>query len=101
VKTSGSGGGRSFRRKRASRSLSQDSASAVAWPKREESDENSPPSISASGIDGGCGGYNPSDQGWGRGPQPVINVSWNDAKSYVAWLSKKTGKPYRLLTEAE
>jgi formylglycine-generating enzyme required for sulfatase activity len=52
-------------------------------------------------IDGGCDGYNPSDQGWGRGPQPVINVSWNDAKSYVAWLSRKTAKPYRLLSEAE
>ena len=27
--------------------------------------------------------------------------SWDDAKVYVAWLSKKTGKSYRLLTEAE
>jgi formylglycine-generating enzyme required for sulfatase activity len=50
--------------------------------------------------DGGCEGYRPPDQ-WGRGPQPVINVSWNNAKSYVAWISKKTGKPYRLLTDAE
>jgi formylglycine-generating enzyme required for sulfatase activity len=31
----------------------------------------------------------------------VIAVSWDDAKSYVAWLSKKTGKTYRLLSEAE
>ena len=31
----------------------------------------------------------------------MINVSWDDAKAYVAWLSKKTGKDYRLLTEAE
>ena len=31
----------------------------------------------------------------------MINVSWNDAKIYLAWLSRKTGKPYRLLTEAE
>ena len=38
---------------------------------------------------------------WGRGQMPVINVSWNDAKQYVAWLSQGTGKPYRLLTEAE
>ena len=45
--------------------------------------------------------YNPSDQGWGRGDRPVINVSWDDAKAYVAWLAKKTGKPYRLLSEAE
>lgn len=41
------------------------------------------------------------DQGWGRGRRPIINVSWNDAKLYVAWLSKNTGKSYRLLTEAE
>jgi hypothetical protein len=31
----------------------------------------------------------------------LINVSWNDAQAYVAWLSKKTGKRYRLLTEPE
>jgi formylglycine-generating enzyme required for sulfatase activity len=49
----------------------------------------------------GCGGYSPSDQGWGRGDRPVINVSWDDAQSYVTWLSGKTGKRYRLLTEAE
>ena len=41
------------------------------------------------------------DAGWGRGTQPVINVSWDDAKQYAAWLSTMTGKPYRLLTEAE
>jgi formylglycine-generating enzyme required for sulfatase activity/Tfp pilus assembly protein PilF len=51
--------------------------------------------------DGGCDSYHPADEGWGRGRQPVINVSWNDAKSYVAWLSRKTGKTYRLLSEAE
>lgn len=33
--------------------------------------------------------------------EPVINVSWSDAQKYVAWLSKMTGKSYRLLTEAE
>ncbi len=38
---------------------------------------------------------------WGPGQMPVINVSWNDAKQYAAWLSQVTGKPYRLLTEAE
>jgi formylglycine-generating enzyme required for sulfatase activity len=52
-------------------------------------------------ADGGCDGYRPSDQGWGRGRLPVINVSWNDAKVYVAWLSRKTGNSYRLLSEAE
>ena len=41
------------------------------------------------------------DQGWGRGRRPVINVSWDDANEYAAWLSAQTGKRYRLPTEAE
>ena len=51
--------------------------------------------------DGGCGGYRPPDNGWGRENRPVINVSWGDAKMYVWWLSWKTGKGYRLLSESE
>ncbi len=43
----------------------------------------------------------PSDNGWGRGKRPVINVSWNDAEAYTKWLSQKTGKKYRLPTEAQ
>jgi formylglycine-generating enzyme required for sulfatase activity len=50
---------------------------------------------------GGCNNWRPGDFGWGRGRQPVIFVSWNDAHAYVAWLSQKTGKPYRLLSETE
>lgn len=37
----------------------------------------------------------------GHGNHPVTNVSWNKAKAYVEWLAKTTGKPYRLLSEAE
>jgi formylglycine-generating enzyme required for sulfatase activity len=43
----------------------------------------------------------PSDEGWGRGRRPVINVTWNDAVAYAQWLSQQTGQTYRLLTEAE
>ena len=50
---------------------------------------------------GGCNGYRPDDEGFGRGRRPVVNVNWKDAKSYVAWLSRKTGEQYRLLSEAE
>jgi formylglycine-generating enzyme required for sulfatase activity len=39
--------------------------------------------------------------GWGRGRQPVINVTWDDAQAYVAWLRERTGRLYRLPTEAE
>jgi formylglycine-generating enzyme required for sulfatase activity len=55
----------------------------------------------ACAADGGCNGYKPADQGWERGRRPVINVSWDDTKTYLVWLSRKTGKPYRLLSEAE
>ena len=50
---------------------------------------------------GGCGSYVPDDMRWGRGNRPVINVSWDDAQSYVSWLSARTGKTYRLLSESE
>ncbi|MFL5239413.1 MAG: SUMF1/EgtB/PvdO family nonheme iron enzyme [Rhizomicrobium sp.] len=37
----------------------------------------------------------------GKDDAPVTNVSWTDAKQYVAWLAETTRKPYRLPTEAE
>jgi formylglycine-generating enzyme required for sulfatase activity len=49
---------------------------------------------------GGCK-HRPDDHGWGRGKQPVIDVSWDDAKGFLAWLSRTTGKTYRLPSEAE
>lgn len=51
-------------------------------------------------ADGGCT-LNPNDAGWGRGDQPVINISWNRAQEYVTWLSNKTGHDYRLPSESE
>ena len=49
---------------------------------------------------GGCS-HNPDDEGWGRGNRPVIHVSWHDAQEYVGWLSRMTGKGYRLPSESE
>lgn len=51
-------------------------------------------------ADGDCT-WRPSDAGWGRGQRPAIYINWDDAKQYVTWLAKVTGKPYRLLSEAE
>jgi formylglycine-generating enzyme required for sulfatase activity len=52
-------------------------------------------------ADGGCGGYVPKESPWGRGRMPVANVNWQDAQNYTLWLSKKTGKHFRLLSESE
>ena len=49
---------------------------------------------------GGC--KNKPDDRWGRGKRPVINVSWDDINNqFLPWLSHKTSKTYRLLTEVE
>ncbi|MCG2645597.1 MULTISPECIES: SUMF1/EgtB/PvdO family nonheme iron enzyme [Bradyrhizobium] len=37
----------------------------------------------------------------GKDDAPVTNVSWSDAKAFVAWLAAATGKSYRLPSEAE
>lgn len=45
-----------------------------------------------------------SDPGYGRpirDDEPVACIRWSDAKAYVSWLAGRTGKKYRLLTEAE
>ena len=51
--------------------------------------------------DGGCARYRPDDMRWGRLRRPVINVSWDDAQTYLEWLRGKTGHEYRLLSESE
>ena len=55
----------------------------------------------ACAADGGCGGHLPSDWSWGGGGQPVMDVTWEQARSYAEWLAAKTGEEYRLPTEAE
>jgi len=51
----------------------------------------------------GAGLRVPLDEGWGRDNRPVINVSWEEARNYCAWLSKRVGvaDAYRLPSEAE
>jgi len=50
---------------------------------------------------GGCK-HKPNDHGWGRAGMPVIEASWDDiSREYLPWLSRKAGKAYHLLTEAE
>lgn len=51
-------------------------------------------------ADKGCA-YSPPDKGADRAATPVTNLGWDDAQQYVAWLSKKTGKAYRLPSESE
>lgn len=48
---------------------------------------------------GSCAAAN--DDGFGKGDRPVTNVRWDDANNFVSWLSRETGKSYRLLSEAE
>jgi formylglycine-generating enzyme required for sulfatase activity len=43
----------------------------------------------------------PNDFGWGRGKLPVVDISWEDAFGYTAWLARETGRRYRLPSEAE
>lgn len=45
--------------------------------------------------------YGLPDRGWGMGQRPAISMSYYAAEVYCLWLSSKTGKTYRLPTEAE
>jgi formylglycine-generating enzyme required for sulfatase activity len=52
-------------------------------------------------AEGGCGHRRLGDLDFGRGKHPAIFATWADAQLYVQWLKRKTGQPYRLLSEAE
>ncbi|MEH2510988.1 formylglycine-generating enzyme required for sulfatase activity [Nitrobacteraceae bacterium AZCC 1564] len=52
-------------------------------------------------ADGGCGGVRGNDNGFGRGRLPAHGIRFNEVQSYLAWLSKKTGRTYRLPSESE
>ena len=49
---------------------------------------------------GGCR-YSPPEANGAAATQPVTNILWDDAREYVYWLSRATGRSYRLLSEAE
>jgi len=57
--------------------------------------------LQVDGITGPTAPYGKSDQGWGRGRRPAITMTHFAAEQYCVWLSEKTGKHYRLPTEAE
>jgi formylglycine-generating enzyme required for sulfatase activity len=52
-------------------------------------------------ADGGCGGNKGDDGGYGRGRMPAAGIDFEAAKSYLAWLSRKVGRTYRLPSESE
>lgn len=64
---------------------------------RKEAEENE----NVDAISGPTPPWGAPDQGWGKGPRPAITMSWKAASVYCQWLSKTTGKKYRLPTEAE
>lgn len=60
--------------------------------------------LTALGVDGISGPTSPfgyPDQGWGGGDRPAITMTHYAAETFCQWLSLKTGKKYRLPTEAE
>jgi cytochrome c nitrite reductase small subunit len=60
-----------------------------------------PPSEMVDGITGPTSPYGNPGQGWGRGDRPAITMTHYAAQVFCHWLSEKTGKNYRLPTEAE
>ncbi len=64
---------------------------------RKEAEENQ----NVDAITGPTPPWGAPDQGWGKGSRPAITMTWKAANTYCQWLSKVTGKKYRLPTEAE
>jgi formylglycine-generating enzyme required for sulfatase activity len=52
-------------------------------------------------ADGGCGDNHGDDGGHGRGRLPASGISFAAAQSYLAWVSRKVGRTYRLPSESE
>jgi formylglycine-generating enzyme required for sulfatase activity len=68
-------------------------------PPEEIFARNSDPEIDA--ISGPTPPFGNPEQGWGGGSRPAITMTHYSAEIFCRWLSQKTGKTYRLPTEAE
>ena len=64
-------------------------------------DTDSDALVEVDAISGPTPPYGLPDRGWGMGKRPAISMSFHAAEVYCHWLSEKTGKTYRLPTEAE
>ncbi len=76
----------------------------VTWEEYEEywmTEPNDPPKEPADAVTRPSAAYEPPDHGWGRVKFPAIHMTYHGAMHYCEWLSRKTGKNYRLPTEEE
>jgi formylglycine-generating enzyme required for sulfatase activity len=63
--------------------------------------ENNLKAMDVDAISGPTAPFGFPDQGWGQGDRPAITMTHYAAETFCQWLSEKTGKRYRLPTEAE
>ncbi len=75
--------------------------SATAAEGRSTDTEGTRTEADVDAISGPTPPYGQPDQNWGLGSRPAITMSFHSAETYCKWLSKVTGKTYRLPTEAE
>jgi formylglycine-generating enzyme required for sulfatase activity len=75
--------------------------SATAAEGRTTDTEGTRAQTDVDAISGPTPPYGQPDQNWGLGTRPAITMSYHSAETYCKWLSKVTGKTYRLPTEAE
>ncbi len=75
--------------------------SATASEGRSTDTEGSRTEADVDAISGPTPPYGQPDQNWGLGIRPAITMSYHSAETFCKWLSKVTGKTYRLPSEAE
>jgi formylglycine-generating enzyme len=75
--------------------------SATAGEGRSTDTEGTRTQVQVDAISGPTPPYGQPDQNWGLATRPAITMSYHSAETYCRWLSKVTGKTYRLPTEAE